>query len=202
MAYYFIKYRRHFMTLALFMAIGTVAMLMSGCAIPTWLTDAQSILGVVGTSIATIGAFIAGLTGNAALASALAIISTWVTKVEQGITDLEELISQYNAAPTPGPLATIEATLADVTKNVQEDFGNLGLPPAILGVISGVAALALSQLEAWGSLLPAAKSAPMAVFSVKTPYTKAEYKALVNKLLTTSTGDPEVDKALAKVKKL
>jgi hypothetical protein len=197
-----IKYHRQLTMLACVLFIGICAMAMAGCGVPTWLSDASQIIGMVGTSVTAIGAFIAGLTGNAALAAALATISAWITKVETGIADLEELVSQYNAAPTPGLLANIEAALADVSANLATDFSNLGLPSGILNVIAGIAALALSQLEAWGSLIPALQAKPMASFTIKTPYTKAEYKALVNKILTTPTGDKMVDAALAKVKKM
>lgn len=197
-----IKFHRQFTALAILLLIGMFTIGLAGCGVPTWLTDAQSIIGLAATSLATIGSFIAGLTGNAALAAGLAVISAWIQEVETGLNDVEELITQYNASPNPTLLANIEAALADVETNLQKDFSNLGLPTSILSVIAGIAGLALSQLQAWGSLLPAAQSKAMASFTVRVPYTKAEYKALVNGILTTPTGDAEVDAALAKVKKL
>lgn len=197
---FLIQHARLFLRVACFLFIGLVCMTLAGCGIPTWLTDAQGIIGVVATSITSIGALIAGLTGNAALAAGLAVVSAWVTKLETGISDVEALVTQYNEAPDPTLLANIEAALADVEANLQQDFSNLGLPPAFLTVASGVAALALSQLEAWGSLIPALKATAMSTIIIKRPYTKAEYKALVKELFATKTGDPEVDAALAKVK--
>lgn len=197
-----IKYRRYFLMLSLILAIYPMSVLIAGCGVPTWLSDANQIIGLVGTSIASIGAFIAGLTGNAALSAALTVVGQWVTKVQTGITDLEELIAQYQQNANPTLLANIESTLADVQQNVQQDFSNLGLPTSILSVIAGVAGLALSQLEAWGSLIPALQAKAMDSVTLKVPYTSKEYKQLVDKILSTPTGDPLVDEALAKVKKL
>jgi hypothetical protein len=199
---FLVRHTRHFFQLALVLTIGLFTLAMSGCGVPTWLSDAQNIVALVGTSITAIGSFLAGLTGNAALAAGLAVLSTWITKVEQGVSDIETLVTQYNASPTPTLLSDIEAALIDVETNIQQDFSNLGLPTSILSVVTGIAALALSQLEAWGSLLPAIKAGAMATFIVKTPYTKAEYKELINKILSTPTGDAEVDVALAKAKRL
>ena len=199
---FLIRHRHHAMMTALLLLIGSVAMLVSGCAVPTWLTDAQSITALVGTSITSIGSFIAGLTGNVALAAGLAIVSTWITKVETGLSDIETLVSQYNSAPNPTLLSDIESALQDVETNIQQDFSNLGLPASVLSVISGITALALSQLEAWGTMIPAVKASAMTVMTLKVPYTKAEYKAAVNKILATPTGDAEVDAALAKARKL
>lgn len=197
-----IAYHRQCTMVALLMFIGIASLFVAGCGAPTWLTDANNIVAIVGTSITAIGSFIAGLTGNAALAAGLAVISDWTSKVETGLSDLEELVSQYTAAPSPTLLSTIESTLADVEGNIKQDFGNLGLPTSILSVVAGIAGLALSQLEAWGSLIPATQAKAMTTFTVKTPYTKSEYKQLVNQILTTPTGDAEIDAALAKVKKL
>jgi hypothetical protein len=197
-----VKYHRQLLILSLVLAVYPMAVLLAGCGVPTWLSDANQIVGLVGTSIATIGAFIAGLTGNTALSAALAVVSAWVTKVTTGISDLEALISQYNESPSPTLLSDIKAALADVKANVQQDFSNLGLPASILSVIAGVAELALSQLEAWGSLIPALTAKAKDVVTIHVPYTSKEFKALVNAVLEKPTGDPQVDAALAKVKKL
>lgn len=197
---FLIKHRHHFLSLAILLAIGTVAMLVSGCAVPTWLTDANQIIGMVGTSITAIGSFVAALTGNAALAAGLALVQAWIVKVEQGLTDVEALVAQYNTTPDASTLSKLEAALADVSQNLAIDFANTGLPSTILNTIAGIAALALSQLQAWGSLLPAAKATPGAKFTVIVPFDKKHYHAAVKALLSEPTGDTVIDAALAKVK--
>lgn len=201
MKQFLIRYRHQFAMLSMILVIGMLTLFLAGCGVPTWLSDAQNIVAIVSMSTAAIGSFIAGLTGNEALAAGLAVVSDWVTKVETGLNDLEALINQYNASPNPTILSDIESALADIKGNIQQDFSNLGLPASVLTVISGIAALALSQLEAWGSLIPATQAQAMTAFTVKTPYNKAEFKAEVNKIISTLTGDAEIDSALAKVKK-
>ena len=82
------RHRLHFHNLGLFLIAFGIMLCVTGCAgVPAWLTEAQSIIGQVGISIATIGSFIAGLTGNVALAAILAEVSTWITDIENGITE-------------------------------------------------------------------------------------------------------------------
>jgi hypothetical protein len=205
---FFSRHRQHFNTIGLCLVAFGLTLCVTGCAAPTWLTDAQSIIGQVGVSIATIGSFIASLTGNAALAAVLAEVSTWITEVENGITDLESLISQYTSTPNSTLLTQIEAALTDVQTNLQKDFSNLGIPASILAVIAGIAALALSQLEAWGSLIPGLKAADTLEAKLsflhsqpKAPgLTAAEYQAEVVRILSTPQDDPTAESALAKVR--
>lgn len=199
---FLVKHHRRFTQLAFLLFIGVAVVALSGCGAPTWLTDAGTIITLAGSSITAILSFIAGLTGNTALATALAAVSAIFTKVETGISDLETLVDQYNAAPDPTVLANIEAALVDIEANLVTDFGNLGLPASILSVIQGIAGLVLSQLQAWGTLITGIKSSAMSTFIIKTPYTKAEFKKLVNDYLSRPTGDPEVDAVLAKVKRI
>lgn len=199
----FLIFARHrFMAVACILVMGVFTLAMAGCGVPTWLTDAQSIVTLVGTSITAIGSFIAALTGDAALAAGLAVVSDWITKIDQVIGDLETLVEQYNAAPNQTLLADIESALTDVEANLVPDFSNTGLPTSVLSIIAGISALALSQIQAWGSLIPAAQANAMTTFTVKTPYTKAQYKRLVNQILSRPTGDAKIDAALARAKKL
>src|ERR1700676_511748 len=92
---FLISKRGPFMLLGSAFAALTVTLALVGCGVPAWLTDASSILALVGSSFASITSFIAGLTGNAALSTALAVVSKWITTVQTGITDLTALITQY-----------------------------------------------------------------------------------------------------------
>src|SRR5665213_3601005 len=109
-----ITYRRAFMLFAFMMLLASFAFTMTACGSPAWLQDAGSIITMVGASFMSIASFVAGLTGNVALAAMLAVISTWITKVQTGISDLQLLITQYQASPSTGLLAQIEAALQDV----------------------------------------------------------------------------------------
>lgn len=210
---FLISYRRYFKLAAFAAFVFAATLTLTGCGVPTWLSDAGNIIALVGTSFTSIASFIANLTGNAALAALLAVVSTWITKVQTGVTDLEALITQYQASPTPGLLGEIESSLTDLQENVQQDFSNLGLPPAVLSIIAGIAGVAENLLAQWAAAISSVKtaktskdfSAAMAKLTSLAdtlPYAMSKYKADVNEILNTPTGDPEVDAALKKAKKM
>jgi hypothetical protein len=202
-------HRIFFLRFAFLTLVFTAAMCMAACGVPAWLTDAGSIIALVGSSFTSIAAFVAGLTGNAALAALLTTVSKWITTVQTGISDLQALITQYQASPSTGLLAEIEAALTDLKTNVQQDFSNLGLPPAVLSVIAGIAALAANTLAEWDLAIQGIKTAPtstafkeatarLSAVADALPQAISAYKVNVNKILTTKTGDAQVDAALAK----
>jgi hypothetical protein len=210
---FLIAYRRFFQVVALAAFLFAITSILTACGVPTWLSDAGNIIALVGSSFTSLASFIAALTGNVALAAGLAAVSTWITKVQSGVTDLEELISQYKASPTTGLLGEIESSLTDLQQNVQQDFSNLGLPASVLSVIAGIASEAESLLVEWGTAIAGVKTATSsaqlhaAVAHISTmadslPQSIANYKQAVNKILSTPTGDAQTDAALAKTKKL
>jgi hypothetical protein len=196
-------YHRFFV--ALFVACFglTCAFLVAGCAgLPQWLSDAPTILATVGTSITSVIGLLAALTGNPALSAASLAISAWITKVSTAIQDVETLVKQYQADESTTLLGDIEAALATAEADINTDFSNLGLPASFLSVVTQIAALALSQLQAWGTLIPSLSAKAMESVSLKVPYSKKEYEAAFNKILDTPTGDATVDAALARIKRL
>ena len=210
---FLIAHRRSFWNIALMFCVLTAALCCTACGVPTWLSDASSIIALVGASFASIASFIAGLTGNTALAALLATVSKWITTVQTGISDLQALITQYQASPSTGLLAEIESALADLKTNVEQDFSNLGLPPSVLSVIAGIAGEAARLLATWDLAIQGIKTAPTtaalhaAVAHLSTvadnlPAQMASYKAAVNAILNTKTGDPATDAALAGATKL
>ena len=129
--------------------------------------------------------------------------------MQTGLGDITALITQYTAAPSATLLAEIEAALADVTANVKQDFSNLGLPASVLSVIEGITALALNLLTEWSAAITGVTTASTstelhaAVEKINTlgnalPQAMADFKAGVNAVLSTPTGDAEIDAALAK----
>jgi hypothetical protein len=205
---FLIAHRRHFHYIALACAVLTVSMLCSGCGVAAWLTNAGAIIATMGESFTTLAAFVASLMGNSALASLLTTISKWITTVQTGIADLQTYITQYKASPTTGLLAKIEQAMATLKANVATDFSNLGLPASILNVIAGIAGLAANLLAEWDLAIQGVKTAPTAAeahtafahlstVAENLPTSLATYKASVIKLLTTPTGDAQIDSALA-----
>ena len=206
---FLIRYRRPFTVLGLFACLLVFCMTAAACGSPVWLTDAGNVIALVGSSFTSIASFIAGLTGNVALAALLAVVSTWIGRVQSGIADVQTLITQYQASPSTGLLAEIESALADLKTNVAQDFSNLGLPPAILNVVAGIAGLAENVLVEWDTAISGVKSATssaefkgavsrLSIVADNLPQAIADYRLAVNTILATPTGDAEVDAALAK----
>ena len=211
---FLIRFRRVAMFMAIVCACFVCGLMLTGCGAPTWLTDAGNIVATIGMSFTSLSAFIAGLTGNVALAALLTTVSAWISKVQTDIADLSLLISQYQQSPSTGLLATIESSLADVQANVQQDFANLGLPAAVLSVVAGVAGLAEGLLVKWSTAVGAVKSAAfgskefhaavehMNSVAKSLPQDTAAFKAAVNALFDKKTGDAQVDAALAKTPRI
>ena len=210
---FLVKYRRSFFVFAFLMFLATACLSLTACGVPVWLSDAGNIIALVGASFASVASFIAGLTGNTALAAALAVVSTWITKVQTGVSDLTALIAQYQASQSTGVLANIEAALADLQTNVQQDFSNLGLPAAVLSVIAGIAGVAENLLVQWSDAIAGVKaaktsadfkgaSAKLTALADALPQTIAQYKIDINAILDTQTDDPMVNAALAKTPRI
>jgi hypothetical protein len=210
---FLVKYCRTLTVFGFVMLMAVVALTLTACGVPVWLSDAGNIITLVGASFASVASFIAGLTGNAALAALLAVVSKWIASVQTGISDLQTLISQYQASPNPGLLGDIESALADLQTNVAQDFSNLGLPAAVLNVIAGIAGLANNLLLGWSNAIAGVKAAKtsaefktaMSKFTVladNLPQSIAQFTTDVNAILTTPTGDAMVDAALAKTPKI
>jgi hypothetical protein len=193
--------------------LATITLHMTACGIAAWLSAATTIVGTVSATFVSLAAFIAGLTGNATLASALAAVSKWITDVQTGLTDLNELVAQYKASPSATLLATIESSLADVQANIKQDFSNLGLPASVLNVIASVAGEAAALLLSWDEAIQGIKSSTttaeahvamqkLDTLSESLPDDVAAYKERVNSILASTTGDADTDAALANTPKL
>ena len=113
--------------------------------IPTIVSIADSILGVVGLAV-----------GNGTLASATGvIISGAATAVNAGLVTLKALIQDYQTAPNATVLQKIDAALTDVRQNLQAILMAGGIKNAALQVtISTAVTLALSALSAIQLLIP------------------------------------------------
>ena len=197
---FLVTYRRLFFALA----VACVAFWATACAIPTWLQDANSIIPMLVASATSILSFIAALTGNAVAAEVLAAISAWSTKVDAGLKNIEDLISQYNENPNDTLLQNIEGEAQVVVSDIGTFSSIVDVPTAISTKIQAVAQLILTQLIAWMSLLPAAKKSLAAgtVVTFIVPFDSKSFKSQVNAVWALPTGDAAVDKAAAKVKRL
>lgn len=182
-----------------------VSVYLTGCAVPTWLTDANAIIGTVLVSASSIAAFLASLSGNSAIAAAINLALPYIQDISNGLNDLDQFVADYNASPSDTTLQKIEAGLSDAIGLVQKflsDTGIASISPALGAKIAAWAQLVLEQLEAWQATFPALSAKAGTRLTIVIPFSKGEFKNQFNALLNEPTGDPEIDAALKKAKRL
>jgi uncharacterized protein YceK len=198
-----VTYRRRLWAVGSAMAVMAVCLFMAGCASPTWLTDAANIIPLLVSGAGSVLSFIAALTGNAVAADILAEISTWGTKVESGLKNIETLVGEYNAAPGATLLSDIEQAANLVVGDINSLGTIIGIPAALLSKLQEFANLILTQLENWISLIPALKALPAgSKLTISIPMDKKTFKDQFNAIIANPTGNPDVDAALASATKL
>lgn len=198
------RHRRTFFAIAFSSAALIVCMCVTGCAAPTWLIDSTNLIPLLVASATSLLSFVAGLTGNVVAAEVLSAISAWSNKVEAGLKNVEELIAQYKDSPSDTTLQKAEEVAQLVISDIKTFDQIIGVPDVISEKLQAFAQLLLTQLEAWLSLLPAAKASTLAgtTFTVSVPLTAKAYKAAHNDILTSPTGHDETDVALIAARKL
>lgn len=205
-----ILHRRALFTLSIVSGLFTICMLTIACNAPAWLTDAERLIPILGSSVTSVLSFLAALTGNSGLATLLNEISAIITDVGNGLTELESLITQYQGSPSDTLLQKIEELANLISTNLSKILSATGLPAAITSKIQQWAQLVLGQLEAWLGILPTLKAAianPKSFAKMARPandalLTSAQLKEAYNLILDTPTGDPVVDTALRQAPRL
>ena len=180
----------------------TFTVALTGCAVPLWLSDAGNIMPILLSTATSVLGFIGTISGNPEIAVAMGLINTYMTDVENGLKELEELIGEYNETPNETVFQKIQGVAALVSQNLTLILEATGLPAAVATKIQSFATLILGQLNSWLSLLPTLSAKAGEKVTLTVPLTKKEYAAMYNKVREEATGDPVVDAALAKMKKL
>lgn len=179
-------------------------LLATGCVAPVWLIDAEGVAAVLVSSATSIGAFIAGLTGNVVAEEVLTAIGGWASKIEASLKVVQANIQTYKTTPNETLLEEID----QVSQTIVSDIATLGsidgIPSAIQTKLESWGSLVLSQLESITSVLPLAANAPTpgVVIPVVPPLPTAAIKAAHNSILAATTGHAEVDAAAAAATKL
>ena len=192
-----IAHHRAFVQFGLALFIVSAALFVCGCAVPTWISDIDNLIPVILSAFGGLASVITGFLGGSALETT---ITNWITEIETGVNDVEELVEQYQQSADPTVLNDIEAALADVKTNLQTDFSNLGLPAVLLSVIAQVASITLATLQAIVSVIPAFAAKAGTTLSITVPMNKAELRGAYQTLFKKTTGDPKLDALLLKVK--
>ena len=202
----FLAHWRHiFLLVGALGLLGSGCLLLTGCMVPTWLTDATTMMPVLVSAAGSVLSFVLGLTGNVVAAGVVTAITDWANKISAGLANVESLVEQYNTTPGESLLAEIESAAQLVVSDISTFDSILGVPAAVSTPIQKMAQLILTQLEAWSSLLPALKAAPAAPgtnMTIIVPFSKTGFKAAFNDVLDEATGNNDVDAALAGAKRL
>lgn len=194
------RHHRLVKDLSFLFLIATVAQIITGCASPTWLNDARAILPILITSAGGVLTFVGSLSGSTATAEQLATLTAIGTEIESGLTDISNLVAQYEENPSDTLLENIDAAVVLVDASLSKIVSDIGLPATEAATIEKYAALIQSQLGDWAALIPAVKALSSAGTTLVASH--ATFKANVNTLLATPTDSPVVNAALGAVKKL
>ena len=179
------RWHRAFTCLGLFLGVLTICQLTAGCDLPAWIQTANSIIPVLVTSAGSVLSLLAGLTGNAALASVVILLTGWGAKLQAGMQNIESLVSEYQSNPSDTLLENIEAAAQAVISDIPSFAQVEGIPASLSGVIQSFAQLILTQLEACTSLLPALKKSLAAgeKITLTVPMSNKAFKAQWNSVL-------------------
>lgn len=159
--------------------------LITGCGVPTFLTDLETIIPVAGSAISGILALIGGLTGNVAVEAAATEINVIVTKIDAEFTQINTLITNYKANPSDTLLENIEAGIAEVNADLANILEVAGLPAALATTIQNVVQAVVNQLNALLSVIPVFKSSTAgASLSVLKPVSAAAFKSQIHAALS------------------
>ena len=165
----------------------TALCLVTGCGVPTFLTDIETIIPIAGSAITGILAIIGGLTGNVEVTAAGAAIQAIVTKVDAEFAQINTLIADYKSNPDDTTLENIEAAVQEVVSDLGNILTVAGLPTALASTIQGVVQAVLTQLNALLTIIPVFKgSTAGASLAVIKPIPATAFKAQIHAALKTA----------------
>jgi hypothetical protein len=198
------RHQRRLMRIGFAFSVLAACMALSGCAVPVWISDAESLVPLLAASATAVLSFLGGLSpATAALVQKIIMI---IQDVSAGLSDIATMIAEYKSNPNDTLLQKIEGVANLVVSNLQQVMSDTGIPASVAMVIQKWAQLALSQLEAWLAVLPNIKVAMAEgrVEAMERPaddrlLSHAELKQELEAIFTPATGDAEVDAALEKV---
>jgi hypothetical protein len=177
-------YRRPLFTFGCIALCFSALCLITGCGVPTFLTDLEGIIPVAASAVTGILALIGGLTGNAELEAAAAAINAIVAKVDAELEEVNNLITTYKSNPSDTALENIEAAINEVNADLAKILEIGGIPTTLAQTIQNVVQAVTTQLEALLSVIPVFKASTAgASLSVLKPITAAAFKAQVHAAL-------------------
>jgi hypothetical protein len=190
----------HYRTLnrvSLLLLVFAVCFVLAGCAQPSWIGEASALIPVLSLTAGSILKFITALTGSSISDAAQAELTTWVSRIQAELADVQTLIEQYKSAPSDTILAEIDQAVQLVNTDLAQDLTPLGLSPAVTAKVTAWVALASPTLAALVALVPALQGLSTAGAAVPKAST---VKDAHNAVLVAPSGDAVVDAAAQQAK--
>jgi hypothetical protein len=204
------RYRLAFQWLFVISSCVFAGLMLSGCMVPVWLTDATAIIPVLTSASASLLGAIGTLAGDPKLGGVATQLTAWGQKIEAGLNQVETLIQEYKQNPSDALIVQIQNAIQEVLKDLNTLGPQLNIPAPLQAKIQAYIQLVQAQLESLAALMGVLKPSVAAGTRImdlvgqnaKVPMNKKEAKAAFNKILSDPTGDAGVDAAMAKAKKL
>lgn len=196
-------HQKLFASMSFVFALIAVVLSTAGCGPLTWLSDALQILPIAGSMLSGVLTLIGALTGSTLETAIAAAVSSVIQKAIAGITDLQTIVNEYKANPSTTLLASIEEGTQAVIDNITQLLSDTGITDAATQKkVTDILNLFLSDVKAFASMLPGLKASAGQQLTITVPMTSKQSKEAYNLILTTPTGSPSVDAALAKLHRL
>lgn len=200
--------KRQWQILTMFFGTITLMLVTTSCS-AAWIGEAQQIVTTVTTIISSIGAIL-GLFGAAVSPTVIGDITQASTDVNAELGTVGTLLTEYQAKPSTGLLSSILNALTVAQTNLTTLLANVQITNAALQTkIGAILTLAINAVKELISLVPV-PTATMAELHahynrITDFFNSAPLKKLkgdYNTILSTPSGDPDVDAACAKLPKL
>jgi hypothetical protein len=198
--------------LMLFVMFQTV-ILLTGCS-AAWLSAVDGLLPALSAAISAALAFILSLEGKTVPASVTAAIQKIVADIQEQITNVQQLIADYQNAASAGTLAQIQAVFQGISTDLSNILADFNVTdPATVSKFTALVGLAIAAAQAIIGLLPlvtaamssgATKEVLAAQDKEAAQHISSAHKSLQGAYVvirTTTTPNADVNSALAALPK-
>jgi hypothetical protein len=179
-------------------------LLLCGCS-ATWVGALAAGLPTLLGMVTGIAAFIAALIGKTIPADVSTEMQTITGDVDTELQNAESLISQYQSAPGTNLIAQIQAILTGVIAKLGSILSGFNITdPETLSKLTVMIGLAVEAAQALLALIPLLTAAALqpsgpALAALRSYH--SNLKKAWNNIVSAKTGNPDVDAALANVKR-
>lgn len=198
----YLRFTRQYRTQLFLFSLVMFGLVLVACNLPAWIATANSILPIATEMALGIISLLSAFTGGTD-AGAIATLNTVMTAIGKALTDVQNMVDEYNANPSTTLLGSIQAAIQAVIDSVKQLMTDTGITNTSLqSKVVDVLQLLLNEITAWSTMLPLLTAPAGTKFELIVPLDKNGLKQAYNAILSTPTGDVSVDAQLAKVKRL